>query len=269
MATTKPYVLVFDTPWLLMTFRRHNEIQPTFGAIARLVSKHLTLGRCVKILPFSVAAKNEFLKITRLRLPDDKIQVVPPGIRIPSIDSCVQRNDETVRILFVGRNFDRKGGSQLLSAFEKLCLKYDNLTLVIKTKRRVDIPVSLKGKIELINTEISTEQLSQLYGSSDIYVSPTLWEPFGLTNVEAMSYGLPVVASRHYAIPEIVEDGQTGFLFQTGNVDDLVSKLVPLIEDEGLRKQMGSAGRSRAIENFSSEKACAKLYSVYEEAFTK
>jgi glycosyltransferase involved in cell wall biosynthesis len=83
--------------------------------------------------------------------------------------------------------------------------------------------------------------------------------------IEAAACGVPTVASRIYGITDAVEDGQTGLLFQAGDVAALTRALLKLIEDTALRRQMGEAARIRALELFSAEKITGEMLAFYGE----
>ena len=74
---------------------------------------------------------------------------------------------------------------------------------------------------------------------------PTVQEGFGLVFAEAMAAGLPVVACRAAAVPELVEDGRTGFLVNPGSPDELARAMETLLMNEGLSKEFGAAGAQR------------------------
>jgi glycosyltransferase involved in cell wall biosynthesis len=80
---------------------------------------------------------------------------------------------------------------------------------------------------------------------------PTLNEPFGLVLLEAFSYGLPIVATRIGAIPEIVEDGESGYLVGPQNRDDLADRLTTLLGDPARCAHFGERGRQRVRERYS------------------
>jgi glycosyltransferase involved in cell wall biosynthesis len=82
-------------------------------------------------------------------------------------------------------------------------------------------------------------------------VAPAVDEPFGLTVPEAGSYGLPVVAARSGAFPELVEEGRTGLLFAPGDVGQLADALERLIGDASLRRQLGAAARTHVEARFT------------------
>lgn len=90
-------------------------------------------------------------------------------------------------------------------------------------------------------------------------------EAFGLTVIESMALGKPVVASRAGAIPEILEEGRTGSLFRPLDAEDLAARLAPLLEDRVLRERMGAAARADALERFSMDRHIDALEGIYRE----
>jgi glycosyltransferase involved in cell wall biosynthesis len=96
-------------------------------------------------------------------------------------------------------------------------------------------------------------RVEDLYRSSNIVVVPSRWqEPLGLINLEAGACRKPVVATRSGGIPEIITDGENGFLVEIGDVDALVEKVAMLIDDADLRERMGDAARTRIEANFTT-----------------
>ena len=105
------------------------------------------------------------------------------------------------------------------------------------------------------------EEVRALYRESDICVVPSLWEePFGLVAVEAMACGRPVCASRVGGLQGIVSRGETGFLFERADGAELAEQLGKLLDDEGLRMEMGEKGRRRVEEEYDWERLLAKYY---------
>ena len=109
------------------------------------------------------------------------------------------------------------------------------------------------------------DDVYEVLPSLDIFVLPSSQEALGTSILEASACGVSVVASNVGGIPECVEDGKSGFLFEAQNVKDLQDKLKILIENENLRKQFGEYGRKMVEEKFSVEKMVSDTQKLYEE----
>lgn len=102
----------------------------------------------------------------------------------------------------------------------------------------------------------------------DLFVLPSIEEPFGLVCAEAMANALPVVASRTGGIPEVVEDGETGLLVPPADDEALAGAILRLAGDLELRRRMGQAGRRRFLQHFTVEAMVEKTVSLYERVLT-
>src|SRR5216110_3268774 len=100
--------------------------------------------------------------------------------------------------------------------------------------------------------------------ASDILLLPSEQESFGLAALEAMACELPVIASRVGGLPEVVDDGETGFLSPVGDVDKMADDVVRLLADKKFRRQMGRAARTSAIERYSTHIIIPKYIEFYE-----
>jgi glycosyltransferase involved in cell wall biosynthesis len=101
---------------------------------------------------------------------------------------------------------------------------------------------------------------------ADVLVHPARWEGFGLVLLEAMRAGLPIVATRVGAIPEVVRDGVTGLLVPPDDPAALAQAIARLCADAGAAARMGSAGFERLREEFSPGRMAAETLAVYEAA---
>lgn len=140
-------------------------------------------------------------------------------------------------IAFAGRISEEKGILTLFSAAARLpgmeVRVAGNGPLINELTRVAPRNVKFSGLL-------GPSQISAFYQQSRFLVSPSIWfETFGLVAAEAMSYGLPVIASRIGGLPEIVDDGITGFLFEAGNSEDLARKIELLWYNPDLCRQMG------------------------------
>lgn len=100
--------------------------------------------------------------------------------------------------------------------------------------------------------------------ASDILLLPSEQESFGLAALEAMACELPVIASRVGGLPEVVDEGQTGFLSPVGDVDEMAENAITMLMDKKLRRQMGRAARASAIERYSTHKIIPQYIDFYE-----
>jgi L-malate glycosyltransferase len=105
--------------------------------------------------------------------------------------------------------------------------------------------------------------VNELLGIADIYFLPSENESFGLSALEAMASEAPVVATNIGGIPEVVTDGETGFLCDLGDTDTMAERILRLVEDEELRKRMGTAARRRALTEFPQEKIVPQYEAIY------
>lgn len=115
----------------------------------------------------------------------------------------------------------------------------------------VEARIASLGLVEQVRWKGFVADRDRLYGDLDILVAPAVDEPFGLTVAEAGAYGLPVVAARSGAFPELVEDGLTGLLFAPGDAAELARSLERLVLDAELRRKLGMAGRKRMASTFT------------------
>ena len=113
---------------------------------------------------------------------------------------------------------------------------------------------------------IPQSELPYYYGACDIFVIPSIIEAFGLVTVEAMACGRPVIGSNVGGIPDIIKDGLNGFLVKPRDPEDLAKKIVFLLKNPDLMKNMGIEGRKIAEEKFDIKKRIEKVLAVYARA---
>lgn len=120
----------------------------------------------------------------------------------------------------------------------------------------------LKDRI-LFAGEVPPEATPNWYRALDLYVAPQRWEGFGVTPLEAMASGVPVVATRVGAFDELVADGVTGSLITPGAVNDMAAAVSAWIGDQNRLSQAAQAARRRAVDEFSIEEEAAAINAVY------
>jgi starch synthase len=177
-------------------------------------------------------------------------------------------------VLFVGRITRQKGIIHLVRAIEHLapgigvvlCAgQPDTPEIGREMKEGVLAAQAVRSNVVWIGEMVSREAVRQLYSHAAVFCCPSVYEPFGIINLEAAACETPVVASAVGGIPEVVVDGETGLLVPVElDVDDPMSPVDPdrfernlagainaLMSDAATREVMGRAGRRRAVERFS------------------
>ncbi len=165
-------------------------------------------------------------------------------------------------VLFVGRCFAPKGGPDLLEAFRRVRRAHPRAALWIVSQ---DAPARLPDGA-VFHGPLGAEALSALLARATIFALPTLREAFGLAFLEAMAFGLPVVATAVGAIPEIVADGETGLLVPPRDPAALAAACAALLADPARARRMGEAGRARVAVQFGWDRAAARMLEVLRPA---
>lgn len=191
--------------------------------------------------------------------------VVYPGVDVIDIDSPPSGPPT---IGSVGRLEPVKGLASLLEAAAVLRRDHPELQIELAGIGTCEPPLrSLAARLGIADSVAFLgwrEDVSALYRRWQVFAQPSIHEGFGLAALEAMAAGRPVVASATGGLPELVEDGRTGFLVPAGAADPLADRLGKLLEDEELRVRMGDAGRQRARERFSVAAMAAKFGRIYD-----
>jgi glycosyltransferase involved in cell wall biosynthesis len=169
--------------------------------------------------------------------------VVAAGAGANQMLPALEDKDYSVpRALFVGYDFERKGGSVLLDAWPAVRRRIPDAELLIAGPKRSPAR-SLPAGVTWTG-QGDRAALSALYRSASLFVMPSLFEPWGHVFVEAMGHGLACIGTRGCAMPEIIEDGVTGRLVTAGSPQPLADALVELLTDPDRLATMGSAAHA-------------------------
>jgi len=101
---------------------------------------------------------------------------------------------------------------------------------------------------------------------ADLFLLPSETESFGLAALEALSCGVPVIATDVGGLPEVVHDGENGYLFPVGDVDSMAAAAIKILRNDDLRRRLGEVGRMRAIEQFNQSNIVEKYRRIYRLA---
>jgi glycosyltransferase involved in cell wall biosynthesis len=202
----------------------------------------------------------------RFDIPKTKLSVVGAGPNFESDFHRPQAGDEAKpgppTVLFVGRQFHRKGGDLLLRAFARVRSRIPQARLVIIGPDEIGEPagagVELVGFLRKDHSP-DRERLLRAYRSAGVFCLPTRFEPFGVSYLEAMFHSVPCIGPRAWAVPEMIVDGETGILVPTDDEEALSEAICRILSDPELARRMGEAGLKRARERFTWEAVTASM----------
>lgn len=225
-----------------------------------------------------------------------RVHVVHNGIDIeqwspnPETSALTSRgiDPEAPTIAFVGRITRQKGLPYFLRAVRELPADYqvvlcagapDTPQIAAEVDELVGELHRDRGNVHLITEMLPRTDLTQILTHATTFVCPSMYEPLGIVNLEAMACGTPVVASATGGIPEVVVDGETGYLVHfdqltdgTGTptdpdrfVADMTDALVRMVSDPARAREMGEASRRRAAEHFSWTSIGERTLEVYKQ----
>jgi glycosyltransferase involved in cell wall biosynthesis len=233
---------------------------PSVPLSAREIEKTLQFERRVynsmeRVLTFSQYMRDSIVK--NYDIAEDRVMALGAGMNLDEIpEPAPDKQYDSQEILFIGVEFERKGGPQLLQAFRALRETHPAAVLHIVGPRKLSIPPPLDTNVKYHGflskgDPRGRELLRQLFNRSSLFVMPSLYEPFGIAPLEAMAHGIPAILSNGWALPELVTPGLTGELVEVGSVSDLTDQMKALLSSPDLLKQMGERARSEVLAKYT------------------
>lgn len=140
------------------------------------------------------------------------------------------------KLLFVGRDFERKGGYVILNAFEKLRQRRPEVEFYVAGPAENPIDYPVEGYYYM--GDCTYEKTAQLYNKCDVFCLPSYFEAYGLVFVEALTFGLPCIGRNTCEMPYLIEDGKTGFLIENDDVDSLSEKMSILLDSIKIKENV-------------------------------
>ncbi len=258
----KPFLLsvwgndVFDFPKksflhqlaLQYVFRKANRIFSTSNVMAKEIN--LYTDKEIKVIPFGIDTE-KFKPLSIKKIFDDETLVIG-----------------TVKSLSY-----KYGIEYLLEAFRLVKQKFPDR----KIKLLIVGDGILRNKLEILSKELEIDgdvlfygavehsRVPEIYNMIDIAVFPSVWESFGVSNLEAAACEVPQVASDMGGFKEIIENGITGFLVEPKNPQAIAEKIISLIEDVSLRRKIGKNAREKIIRDFDWNKNVEQMISEYQD----
>ena len=193
--------------------------------------------------------------VEQYNISPGKVVVTGVGSNLDTRDIHLDNDDyHNKNILFVGIDWERKGGPDLINAFQKVVNKHPDARLTI---------VGCSPELHSLNCETTGKvpdgEMGQYFRKASIFCLPTKMEPFGVAFIDALYYKLPIVATNIGAIPDFVKPGENGYLVEPGDVEGLVRYLDILLSDPLKCRTFGERGYDLAIANYSWDGVAEKM----------
>lgn len=198
--------------------------------------------------------------VREFHVSPSKITPVGAGVNLPYLKQIKDKCYAEPKILFVGHDFKRKGGLQLLEAFRIVrdAIKHTSLTIIGPRLSGTPDKVTCYDYISK-HTDDGLELLLNQYSSASIFVMPSLYEPFGIAFAEAMAHKLPCIGTNVCAIPEIIDHGHNGYLVRPGDSLSLAKRIIELLEDPQLCREMGEKGYRKYEQNYTWSRVADRM----------
>ena len=238
-----------------------NDSFKSLGYALRNAVARITRSILDNVSIFIVLSQFQKQRFIHAGIPAHRLEILPNVA--PQVDGAGTGQIGDL-VTFVGRASPEKGIGDFVAAARRL----PDLAFAVAgaTDRVPKLMASSPPNVRWLGF-LKEKELNEAYMRSRVLVFPFRWfEGFPNVITRAMALQRPVLAARIGAVPEIVDEGRTGLLFETGNVEDLVTKLRTLYADPARCRQMGAAGRAKALSAYSPEGVYTRLMEIYQQA---
>jgi len=252
----------------------------TFNWFLRIFEEKM-LERADKIIAVSQFTKRELLEY--YKVPESKIRVIYNGVDTRKFQPAKDKrkikkalgfNPDDLAIVSVGRLYARKGLFTLIESIPAVVKRFKNAKFIISGKGQSDEMRKLTAYAEKIGVKDNIvftgyypdKKLPKLYQAADVFAFSTFYEHHPFAVLEALSTGLPVVATSVGGIPETIENGKNGFLVEPFSPAQFADKILYLLEHPAEASEMGVLARKTVLERFDWRIVVKDVLKVYDEA---
>ena len=270
-ATEAPFLIMQDLSYALLLERFGPSGVPHFRSLSRRRIEELhrrqerIFEEAAALLPMSswLASSIESTGVDPAR-----IHVVNPGINMPLVDAGIpaeRRTGETSRLLMVGRDFDTKGGTQVVGAFELLRREMGpRIELTIAGPAQWPLRGEMPEGVRFLGP-VPSSAVHALMDSHDLFVMPSLFEGFGIVFAEALVRGLPCIGRDDCAMPEIIDRESGGRLVRSEDPVELAELIVDALADDDLYVECARRAPER-LAHYSWDRAARDVAAVASAA---
>jgi len=223
-----------------------------------------------------LVGQNQYKRLLEVYNKPEKISIIGNGIDPLELDS---QPDEDLKRRYIGKKIilsvggleKRKGHDITLMAISEISKEYRDIKCIIigDGKERQNLfrlvnKLKLNDFVEFTGALLPREVMRYM-SIADIFVLPSWLEPFGIVYLEAMAYGVPIIACKGQGMDGVIIDGEHGFLVEPKDVASVVSALRKLLLDEKLRFAMGEKGKKLVLENYTWNKIAKNVINIYQD----
>ena len=209
-------------------------------------------------LPWSTATAGSLRE--EYQVSERLIHVLPPSLEDPKPVPYAERSGSRKRILFIGGDFRRKGGYQLLNVWRESFRNQVDLHIVTRSSLAPEPGLSVH-----VGVEAGSDQWKSLWNTADLFVFPSHLETFGIVLVEAMAFGVPIISANAGAAQDFLREGGAGILLPSLDPGALREAIQRMISDEDLRTRCSNRGRARFLEDFSLSTNALRLAMLIQQ----
>jgi glycosyltransferase involved in cell wall biosynthesis len=201
-------------------------------------------------------------------VPTQRLYVVGAGVNTGPLPNLPVRDFSPARFLFVGKDFARKGGPVLLRAFAEVRKNVADAELtIVGPSLKIQQPgVTCVGFLSHAVPE-HVARLRELFNSSTAVVLPSVYEPFGISLLEGMAFGVPCIATNRCAMPEIVRHRESGLIVAPEDAASLAEAMLELARSPNDAAEMGRRGRLRVEADFTWTAVAKKIKAVLANSY--
>jgi glycosyltransferase involved in cell wall biosynthesis len=237
--------------------------QDESGSLGRRLIRS-TLAHAALVIALSEEWRQQLLRIC----PTARIEVLHNAVVIPDIHGPRPQELEPT-LLFLGHLLRDKGVYDLVRAFALIAPKFPRARLVLGGVGDIEAVRQLAAQLEIPRRVscpgwLDAERKTAAFAGSLVFLLPSYAEGMPMALLEAMSWGLPVIATPVGGIPQVVEHEVSGLLIAPGDIEDCAAQIERLLTDPSLRERLGSAARERIATDFSLGDALDRLSAIYQ-----
>ena len=198
-----------------------------------------------------------FVDLSRLR----------PRARLPATAPPSRRPSEKI-LLHVSNFRPVKRVVDVVRIFERVSREVPSVLLMVgegperASAQALARRLGLQDRVRFLGRQ---DRIEELAGMADVFLLPSELESFGLSALEAMACGVPVVGSDAGGLPEVVKHAETGFLLPVGDIEGMAARTIEILKDEEHRRCLGQAGRRRAAALFGADRIVSQYERYYEK----